>query len=75
MIPIVFFWDSLSFRFRAGNQQEILYSGAGETQYSYAAQRSDSSMQIVVSDKYGKADSILFFIKFPWLEDDTSVKP
>jgi hypothetical protein len=37
-----FFWDSLSFRFRAGNQQEILYSGAGETQYSYAAQRSDS---------------------------------
>jgi hypothetical protein len=68
-----FFWDSLSFRFRAGNQQEILYSGAGETQYSYAAQRSDSSMQIVVSDKYGKADSILFFIKFPWLEDDTSV--
>lgn len=68
-----FFWDSLSFRFRTGNQQKILHSRSVEAQYSYIAQRSDSCMQIVVSDKFGKADSILFFIKFPWLEDDTLI--
>jgi len=68
-----FFWDSLSFRFRIGDRQQMLHSRSVEAQFSYIAQRSDSSMRIVVSDKFGKTDSILFFIKFPWLEDDTSV--
>ena len=68
-----FFWDSLSFRFRIGDRQQMLHSRSVEAQFSYIAQRSDSSMRIVVSDKLGKTDSILFFIKFPWLEDDTSV--
>lgn len=68
-----FFWDSLSFRFMMGNQQKIVHSRSVETQLSYMAQRSDSQMQIVVSDKFGKADSIIIFVKFPWLEDDTSV--
>lgn len=68
-----FFWDSLTFRLTTENQHKILHSRSVETQYSYVAQRSDSSMEIVVTDKFGKADSILFYVKFPWLEDDTTV--
>jgi len=68
-----FFWDSLSFRFRIGDQQKILHSESVENQFSYNVQRSDSSMKIVVSDKFGKTDSIILYVKFPWLEDDTSV--
>lgn len=68
-----FFWDSLIFRFKVRNQQQTINSKSVETQYSYTPWRSDSTMKIIVSDKFGKSDSISFFIKFPWLEDDTSV--
>jgi len=68
-----FFWDSLSFLFRTGNQQKILHSRSVETEISYIANRTDSQMQIFVSDKFGKNDSIRLYTKSPWLEDDTSV--
>ncbi|HEX3020501.1 MAG TPA: hypothetical protein VHP36_09370 [Chitinispirillaceae bacterium] len=67
------FWDTLSLSFKVRNQLQTIKLHSTENQYSYFPQRSDTTMKIVVSDKYGKTDSIRFFVKFPWLEADTSV--
>lgn len=66
-------WDSLHFRFTVRDIEDRLASKSVTAQYSYFPQKTDSTMKITVTDRWGKKDSISFFIKYPWLETDTSL--
>lgn len=68
-----FFWDSLLYKFIVKNSLETIYSNLSETSYLYVPQRADTMMKIIVNDKFGKTDSIRFYVKFPWLETDSVV--
>ena len=69
MIPTV---SGIPFlRFRIGDRQQLLHSRPWRLNFLISPS-DPTAVRIVVSDKFGRPTASSF-IKFPWLEDDTSV--
>ncbi|NLE02351.1 MAG: hypothetical protein GX640_21005, partial [Fibrobacter sp.] len=68
-------WDTLEYSFRTSVSEKKIKSNSQTLKFLYLPDVKDTSMTIIIRDMSGKSDSLKFFVKFPWLENDSSVNP
>jgi len=65
--PDVGYWDTLTYSYRRGARDTSLR----DSFFVYNPSPNDSMVTVIVSDLFGIRDSLRFFIKFPWYENDS----
>lgn len=66
------FWDSLTCVLSTPARRDSVKKNSGDFTWTFVPSRSDTQVVISTHDRYGKKDSILFYIKYPWLSVDTA---
>jgi len=69
------FWDTLQLNYRTMSLNETHISTVKNNVMSFTPNPDDSLLDIVITDKYEKKDSIRVFFKFPWLVIDSIKNP
>jgi hypothetical protein len=67
------FGDTLRYHFQSATPADSRIMTSNRAAFSWIPQRADTSLMVTIHDRYGKRDSLLFYIKYPWFETDSSV--
>ena len=62
------FWDTLTYMFVSGVTVHSLVLDSNRHLHSYTPSMTDSIVHAIVIDRFGKRDSLSFFLKFPWFD-------
>jgi hypothetical protein len=66
------FWDSVpTYRFTTA-RFDSTQTGAG---FAFVPDRRDTSLRIIVTDFYGKRDTVKFWLQYPWMSLDPADNP
>lgn len=66
------FWDTLTYHFSSGKEVYNASSGKNSFSHKFRPLRGDSLVTVTVHDRFGRADTVRFSIRYPWFSVDTS---
>lgn len=68
-----YFGDTLTYRLVLPDTTISIKSHHESASFQWIPSQTDSVITVVVNDRYGKADSMFFFQKYPWFESDRQI--
>jgi len=66
------FWDTLTYRFSSGKKVYNASSRKNSFSHTFRPLRGDSLVTVTVHDRFGRSDTVMFSIRYPWFSIDTS---
>jgi hypothetical protein len=69
------FGDTITCTFATRAKRDSLRAAANEFSWNLLPERADTLVSVVAHDRYGRRDSMRFFLKYPWLALDSAANP